>query len=85
MLVLRERYLPPCLWTISWTFALEAAQALVMIGDQNIPWFSPLGHGTPEQRLLAAEIGFVDGPAACESAEFFALFPEEGQEHPGLE
>ncbi len=64
---------------------LEAARALIMAGDTNIPWFSPLGHGTAEQRLQAAIFGFDGGPAACTSADFFALFPEEGQELPGLE
>ena len=64
---------------------LEVAEGLIRAGDQTIPWFSPLGHGTPLQRLWAADIGFAGGPDACISADFLALIPEEGVEHPSLE
>lgn len=53
---------------------LEIAKGLIQVGDPGLPWFSPAGHGTPLQRVLAADIGFANGPDGCISGEFFALF-----------
>jgi hypothetical protein len=61
---------------------LEAARALILAADTNIPWFSPVSHGTPQQRLRAAVFGFKGGAGACESLEFFQLFPELAEERP---
>lgn len=57
----------------------EAAKTLIEIGDTTIPWFSPAGHGTAQQRLLAFLIGAVDGPAGCVQPDFFTIFPVEGE------
>jgi len=53
---------------------LEIAEGLIRVGDPGLPWFSPEGHGTPLQRVLAADIGFTNGPDGCISADFFVLF-----------
>ena len=53
----------------------EAVETLVNVGDPRDTWFSPQGHGTPEQRIEAFEIGFDSGAAACTQTDFFDLFP----------
>ncbi len=53
----------------------EAVAALITVGDPRDTWFSPQGHGTPEQRIKAFEVGFDDGAGACTQSIFFDLFP----------
>lgn len=55
----------------------EATGLLFSFGDQSIPWFSPVGHGTPLQRVTAFGFGLQQGPPACTSSQFFATFPNE--------
>ena len=53
----------------------EAVVTLISVGDPAYTWFSPTGHGTPEQRLLAFAIGYDNGPGGCTTQAFFDLFP----------
>jgi uncharacterized protein len=45
----------------------EAAGSLFEAGDRfGIPWFDPTAHGTPQQRVEAFRIGFLQGVSSCE-------------------
>jgi hypothetical protein len=64
-------------------FALERLypaswDTLIRVADTTIPWFSPEGHGTAEQRLLLVLVGVVNGPSGCLDPDFFVIFPTEG-------
>jgi len=56
----------------------ELVKTLISIGDTTIPWFSPEGHGTAEQRLRALLIGVVNGSSGCLDPDFFVIFPTQG-------
>ena len=45
----------------------EAAGSLFDVGDPfGTPWTHPLAHGTPQQRVEAFRIGFLQGASSCE-------------------
>lgn len=52
----------------------ETLTALILLGDPADTWFRTDLHGTSDQRLTAFLVGVVQGPSACTSPSFFALF-----------
>jgi predicted metalloprotease len=43
----------------------EGAAALFSAGNNNVPWFDPRAHGTPDDRVNSFVDGFTGGVGAC--------------------
>jgi predicted metalloprotease len=50
-----------------------AVGQIVRIDEAPGTWFDASRYGTPDQRVAAFQVGFVNGPPGCASVEFFDI------------